>query len=389
MNPRHILTRHVSGTKRGIERDMAMVDYRSYPGFAPSDLKRVDPYGGPDSGCLLHLIAELHRDQEIGAGNPDPWPRKGLDKRKSHFEFGSMYHHLVLEPDTFSDAYAVVDKPLLADLMQAARHRVANSDYNARFGEAQDWKRQHGRLPETDEEKRDVMLMRAAKVLQGAKPSEQPEFIGWKEDQEAAGKVVLWESDLDLAVAMRDAIWTFDATKQARKIVDAGTIEASLFDIEGAGDYDIQLKGRPDCFGRGVLLDLKHTGKPLSGPSFAQSVERFGYDFSAGAYVSLLDSLDSEVHTVGWLVQETIPPFRATTFAVGLNDPEQSERIRWGGWRFRELASLISEAYRTNSWDEWTEGGPKVLPPPSAYHQERRIAQTPPAFQFRVGLKAA
>jgi hypothetical protein len=137
----------------------------------------------------------------------------------------------------------------------------------------------------------------------------------WKIDKLAAdidGKILLTESDYDLAHAIAAPIITHEVVKGW--IADPSFVaEASFF----AEDYltGVKIKCRPDGYlvGSGIVFDIKTT-RDASPEGFPREIRNYNYDLQASFYLRCLQQAGYMATTFVFVAVEKEPPY-----AVGLH----------------------------------------------------------------------
>lgn len=278
---------------------------------------------------------------------------------------------MLLEPEMVLTRYVCLDREAKKEILADVRHRkrvdILDAKYNGRIREAQEWKAEKGALPQTDEEKAQVLQAhidrRLREELDQLEWSERrPEVIAWKEEQE--GKTIVSERQWNLAQAMVNAInsdpWNVGVREWlAAAKWSAEDVEVSLFgSTPSFGELGgVPIKGRPDVVSPDGdwILDPK-TCLSVQEDDFARQVENLGYDISMGAYAYLLQLNGLQRPLALFLAQEKTPPFRARLHELTYN------HLNWGAARFLSLTRELKAAYLTNEWDLDEMGNPYCGP---------------------------
>jgi len=200
----------------GAVRQMAAAEYRAIPGFNPSLVKKGAPEikDGGTRGHITRILDEVTIAAALAAGLPLPAGRAADNGSRSK-DLGSLYHQLLLEPDSFGERYVMLTPEIQAELLAAATERkVAEMPkFSGRLKEAQEFKSEHGRLPNDDEIPAIMEAVRARVVGQVEWHSRLTEFVAWAEEHRKAGREIVTAEQVGKAQAMADAIHSHPANR--------------------------------------------------------------------------------------------------------------------------------------------------------------------------------
>jgi hypothetical protein len=124
---------------------------------------------------------------------------------------------------------------------------------------------------------------------------------------EAEGKRVVAQSDLDRALAMREAVTRHET---ARKLIfdTEGYIEESAFTtVDG-----VQCRARFDKRISGAILDLKSTSAKPGKKAIERAIIDYGYDLSAAHYLTVAQELGLDVQGFGLVFVSKSEPYYVT-----------------------------------------------------------------------------
>lgn len=132
----------------------------------------------------------------------------------------------------------------------------------------------------------------------------------WKKavaEVQADGGTVVTQSDLDRALAMRDAVQAHD-TARALLFDTAGHNEESAFaEIDG-----LRCRARFDRRISGAIVDLKSTSAKPGAQSLARACLDYGYDVSGAHYSLVAEALELDVSAFALVFVGKEPPHRVT-----------------------------------------------------------------------------
>lgn len=356
--------------RHGLFPGMPMDLYRSIPAFNPS-LCKLGANEIKNSGARGHVTRILDRiENEWRAANGQPsLPGRGDNGSRSK-DLGSIYHQLLLEPDTFAERYVVLTPEIREGLLAAARSRKAAEvgPLNSRMKEWREFKKEHGRDPDEGEQ----AAMQQARAAEAAEDctwhSRLTEYVEWLDRQNKEGRQVVTEDEVGIAQAMADAIYSHPANRQvsdflnAQKPMGANRVEVSMFaKMEWQHGGAVALKGRPDIIARAnCFLDPKSC-QSTHPYDFAKAVDQFGYAIQAGAYTLMSELLSTDPLAkefgfpkadFGFIAQETTAPFLAKLWWL----PPQW--IKYGRIRF---LTLIREFQTATEHGDWAGGGDEFI----------------------------
>lgn len=132
----------------------------------------------------------------------------------------------------------------------------------------------------------------------------------WKKavaEAAADGRTVIAQSDLDLALAMRDAVMAHDTAAELlyRR---GGRAELSAFtEVDG-----VPCKARFDRLIDGAIVDLKSTSAKPGRQSIARAVVDWGYDTSAAHYLAVAHALGLDVQALALVFVSKTAPHHVT-----------------------------------------------------------------------------
>jgi hypothetical protein len=122
----------------------------------------------------------------------------------------------------------------------------------------------------------------------------------WK--AENVGKLVMTQSEMEKVLECSAAVLAHPAVK-------AMSIEMMYSDIPLFGNFNgVDLKGLPDWFFAGTVIDLKTTSSAVDAASFAKTVDNFHYDLQAAVYCELARQAGESCVDFFWIVVESDKP---------------------------------------------------------------------------------
>ncbi len=191
-----------------------------------------------------------------------PWLYKVKQEREQvpspAMTFGSMFHALVLEPESFTSRYFVADKP----------------KRNTKVGKA--------------------------------------EYV--RLDRDRGNREWVLPSDYDKAKAMKAAI---EQNALITHLLSGGKAEQSLFWADQA--TGVMCKARPDYLSvkQGYIVDLKTTSSLANESGFRSSIERYQYHLSAAFYRhGVMQAIGAEIDFF-FIVVESQAPYNYGVYKVG------------------------------------------------------------------------
>ena len=197
-------------------------------------------------------ITEYHQMSELSSSqirqllkNPYEFLNP-IVKSSQTLDFGSAFHKIVLEPEDFSEEFAVC--PTIN-----RRTKKGKEEYDA--------------------------------------------FLCQNE-----GKIILSQEDFTKISQMKQSLMA----TPAKKLLQNGVAEMSFFSkLEGIG-----VRCRPDYYleDRGIIIDLKTT-TDASPDSFSKSCASFGYYIQASFYLDILKSLGYRANNFVFVVVSKVEPF--------------------------------------------------------------------------------
>jgi hypothetical protein len=323
-----------SGPRVGIipREELSNEDYHRSPGISKSGIMKVAQSG-------LHYITEKQ--------NPKP--------STPTMEFGTTYHHLILEPDTFFDVYAIepANAPKRPTVLQA----------NPKKGDP--------------------------------KPEHAAAAEFWAEfDSESAGKKIvstkcdpskgIWgRSDWDNLRYMRDTLldpikhpniclalaphmlneWDADddedTTAGRRMELSGGPSEVSAYVVDknapyvGGIKYDPTfklMKCRLDKLNtdHNVAVDLK-TAVDASYSGFARAVVQFDYHVQHAMYMDIWRQLGKPLDGFLFVPQEKIPPYAPAIYEL----PKRA--VEFGAALYRQYLEQYAKCHKDNEWPGYNQ----------------------------------
>jgi hypothetical protein len=366
------------GRRNEIAHSLDASTYRAFPGFSPSDVKLGDPdiRKKTGRGAVIQMAYKLGADQLKRAGEPVP-PGWDFEESESDvLDFGDIYHSLVLEPEEARKRYVVVDDSvrdsLLADVRERKRAEVMAKTYSGNCAEAKAWKSIHGRSPSTESEKAEVLAAYHARLLRESVDEiewhgRRPEFIEWRNEQEKAGKTVVWPDVWASVNAMVESIWELPENAAVAEYLQGHLMpyraEVSMFStaFEMPDGSKAQLKGRADWVPANGIVDLKSTRgidfDSRGESDFGRDVVAMGYDVSMGAYLYQLQRLGMPNCTRAFfLAQEKRIPYRVRLFEV------PHSVLAYGAVRYLSKIRDLWEGLRDGNLDRDAMGQPFTAP---------------------------
>lgn len=157
-----------------------------------------------------------------------------------------------------------------------------------------------------------------------------------------AGRVIVKESELATAQAMRDAVW---ADPDARRLLDRGRPQATLQWTHTATGALLKsrvdwlvLEGDPPAF-----VELK-SSRRIEPDAYERDAENFLYRAQTGMYATGIEECVGQWPRAYSIVVENIPPHDVVVYSVG-------DDILVDGWRTAEVwIRAVAEAARTGHW---------------------------------------
>ena len=393
MTPQEVLELHfplLGNGRDGLVTDMPMDEYRAHPGFAPSDLKKMDDrLGSPKSG-RGHPLRLLRSKMAEGLDVQEE------EERKTHLVVGSYYHACLLEPETIERDYVVLTEDIKEDLVATAKERKkegAPQEFSFRLKEAQQWRKDKGdpKAKPSDEEAQQILEAAQARFVGEINfHGKLTEFEEWQVEQKDKGLTWIFEHEKNEAQRMVDAIFNLGQNQEVAEYLEGmekgrDRVEVSMFlTVEMPNGVFIQLKGRPDILPRGEdILDPKTTTS-VHPKDFPNQVSSFGYDISMGGYCWMSQQMEESgvisleeatfygfpKRRAGFLAQEKTAPYLAKIMWM---DPQW---LNYGASRYLELLSILAECYKTSRWtsEDFGSGEEVMLPP---YQIEFEVQHAP------------
>jgi hypothetical protein len=389
------------GGESGIRCDLEADHYRLLPGIAPSDAKLGDEFmeKGHQRGGTLAMAYRLYLQHLRAESRPVPKGWGEEERESSALDFGSLYHQMILEPETLHTKYVLVNDEVrdavLADVRARKRTEVMAKAYSGNCAEARAWKAMHGGVsPQTPEDKAQVLAAYHARLLKDEVDgiewhSRRPEFIEWADEQKEKGLTIVWPSVWDRAEAMADSLATLPENRWIAEFLaenKATEKEATVLCANHMPRFDqtVQLKGRPDWIAQNCVIDLKTARSidfsSLGTSDFGRQVVSMGYDLSMGAYLYQLQRLGRKPDRAFFLAQESTMPFRARVFEVS------HDQLQLGATRFLRVIQDLMEALETGVWDRDATGlpidAPVMLDVPDWYGRVIEANRNTPLFEI-------
>ena len=124
--------------------------------------------------------------------------------------------------------------------------------------------------------------------------------------------------------------------------------------------WDVELKAEVDLIlpERDIVVDYK-TSKAVDEKSFIGSVETFGYDFQAAAYLHLLEQREGRRLQFFWVVAKNSPPYSVEVYEFG-----DDYRAR-GHDKFERAIDEYLRRLENDDWKSETHGRTVVAQPPN------------------------
>lgn len=357
------LEAYFAPTFHGIFPGMPTEKYRAIPAFNPSLIKLGvdDVKSGGARGHITRILDRIENEDRISRGEL-PLPGFGDNGSKAK-DFGSVYHQLLLEPDSFGDRFTVLTPEIKEQLLEIARKRkiVAAPALSSRTKEWQAFKKQNHRDPNLAEQA-ELQKARDAAVGEGTEwHSRLTEFSEWVEEQRAAGKKVVTEDEIGIARTMAEAIYDLPENREVADFlrseapIEQERVECSLFarlkfQTDGT---EVGIKGRPDIIpASDCFLDPKSC-QSVHPYDFARTVDSLGYAIQAGAYVLMSELLAEDPlaerfnfpkQRFGFIAQESTRPFLAKLWWLPDN------WLAYGKQQFLTMIRNVQHAKNTGNW---------------------------------------
>jgi hypothetical protein len=367
----------------GVRINQPMREYRVAPGISGSDIKNgsqeFTSFG--NRGHFTRIAND--RIARWCTNNNIDLP-VGIDYREETeaLIFGSLYHCVLLTPGEFDNEFAVLTPEMLSELTERRLRRKEGGlpeKYSGNSKEAQEYKRKHGNLPKTDEEKEEILAAtrkRMKEEIENTFP--QTEYDKWKQEQTSAGRLIIKPAMLEHVRRMVDAMHDHPESSEVgtylremklqKKHKEVGLFAVASFGSSG-NEFHVQTKGRLDILPAGdAILDPKTclSAHPLA---FGKQVEMNGYDFSMASYIRISQWLEGHPEVAaydfpkkraGFLAQEKVAPFIARIFWLP-EDWIQAETVKYNT-EIQKLASL----YKRGKWSaDMMEAQEQTLEPSS------------------------
>lgn len=355
-------------TTDGLFQAMDSDKYRATPAFNPSLVKlgASEIKNGGARGHITRILDKITNDHRVSLGNP-PLPGR-CDNGSRSKDLGTVYHQLLLEPDSFDQRFVIPTAEIIAGLVDAAKCRKIGEapPLSSRTKEWQAFKKENGRDPEAFEQEQLQIARNAAVAADVEFHPRLTEYVEWIAHQEKQGKKVVSADEVSLARTMAEAIYELPENREiADYLRSQGTlgpdrVEVSMFaTLEWAGGGQVPLKGRPDIIARGdAFLDPKSC-QSVYGYDFAKTVDSFGYAIQAGAYILMSEllaehddaaKLEFPKARFGFIAQESTPPFLAKLWWL----PPQW--IAYGRQRFLTIIRQVENAKNRDDWSGFGNG---------------------------------
>lgn len=160
-------------------------------------------------------------------------------------------------------------------------------------------------------------------------PAQSPTMtVAWKRavaEVEQDGKRVVAQSDLDLALRMRESVAAHPIASRLLFSED-GISEESAFAVTPNGR---QVKARFDRRIPGAVVDLKSTSAKPGADSLGRACIDYGYDLSAFHYRTVAELLGIELDAFCFVFCEKTDPYRVTVAELGDTFTRRGEAL-WG-----------------------------------------------------------
>lgn len=137
------------------------------------------------------------------------------------------------------------------------------------------------------------------------------------------GKQVVAQSDLDRALAMREAVLAHP-TAPSLLYSEGGHVEESAFaHVEGT-----PCRARFDRRIPGVIVDLKSTSAKPGADSLRRAMWDYGYHLSAAHYLAVAEALDLECPAFALVFVSKAPPHHVTVAEIGAESLDAGRELR-------------------------------------------------------------
>ena len=171
---------------------------------------------------------------------------------------------------------------------------------------------------------------------------------GKEEEKEAQekGLETCTQSDWDLALNMRDAVF---AEPAAKELLSFGIAEKSYWwDDEQSG---LTCKCRPDWINKETIVDLKTSRSGANPNDFSKAVANFKYHLQAAHYLNGV----SEAKRFIFLVVQSEYPFDIGLWELDKQSLEEGQKLS------RDALDKIAECRLLDSYPSWCESGVQSL----------------------------
>lgn len=209
-----------------------------------------------------HAITDWYSSSQLKAALPERYKTGG---NQAALDFGTLFHSLVLEPDTVEETIVVLDAAQIAGTNPKTKRPYDSPTATKKYREA---------------------------VAEAT----------------AAGKTVVDPADWDKARAMADAVTRHDTASKLLHAPDRVT-EESAFAIDDDG---IRHKARFDCRIPGAIVDLKSTAGRVGRDAITRTILDFGYEVSAQHYLAVARLLGLDVQAFALVFVTKTDPYRVT-----------------------------------------------------------------------------
>jgi len=313
---------------------MSDKDYRKAPGISPSSIKQALPDlsgSGQPKGSAARLRAYLNGDIER--------------KETKALQLGTLAHALTLEP---SKCF-ILNEERRNEMTERRKQRksiqlmeaYSSRKFMCNFEEAKAFKKEHGRVPEPDEQA-ELIKARVKRELEGSElSSKSSEMVALRD----SGKLIVDDNQREhkTALAMNRAMKFDSMNTEVNNILQGITdtrkrVEVALFcviDVTIVSNghsilkIPIQLKGKPDLILQGDTLDDYKTCRSIDINDFSKESINRGYFLSMGVYNMMLNMLADRVpkeqadfyslrekKKARLIAQETTAPYEAHLYEI-------------------------------------------------------------------------
>ena len=160
-------------------------------------------------------------------------------------------------------------------------------------------------------------------------------------EAEENGMTAVTQSDMDLALKMREAVYQ---DEEAKQLLKEGVAEKSWWrDDEKTG---LTMKARSDWYTGDIIVDLKTSRSGASPKEFGKAVANFGYHLQNAHYLNVCDA-----KRFIFLVVQSEFPFDTALYELDSQALQEGQRL------CRQGLDRIAECTMSDHWPHHSEQG--------------------------------